>query len=123
MVSCSPCCGSWFQEYEPVHRRGGERVGGAGQRDVALAGEQPRGRVETHPARSGKVDLGPGVQVGEVVLRPRRAVERGDVRLELDQVSRDEPGRQPELPRGAAPAAMPCRGTSRCPASSVSSQV
>ena len=82
----------------PGDRRGGERVGRAGQRDVALAGEQPRGRVEADPAGAGEVDLGPGVQVGEVVLRARRAVERGDVGLELDQVARDEPGRQAELP-------------------------
>ena len=56
------------------------------------------GSSPTQPA-PGKVDLGPGVQVGEVGLRPRRAVERGHVRLELDQVTRDEPGRQPELPQ------------------------
>ena len=51
-------------------RRG---IAACGERDVALAGEQPGGRVEADPAGAGQVDLGPGVQVGEVAARRRRA--------------------------------------------------
>ena len=93
-----------------------ERVGGAGERDVALAGEQAGGRVEADPAGAGQVDLGPGVQVGEVGLRPRRAVERLHVGLELDQVARDEARRQAEVPQQLHQQPAPSRGTSRCPA-------
>src|SRR5271167_2189100 len=38
------------------------------------------------------------MQIGEVDFRSRGTVERRHVRLELDQVSRHEPSRQPELP-------------------------
>jgi hypothetical protein len=51
------------------HRRGADRVGGAGQGDVAFAGEQAGGGVEADPAGAGHVDLGPGVQVGEIGRR------------------------------------------------------
>jgi hypothetical protein len=47
-----------------------------GQRDVAFAGQQARGRVEPDPAGAGQIDLGPGVQVGEVVIGARRPVQR-----------------------------------------------
>ena len=47
-------------------RRGARRLRRRGERDVALAGEQAGGRVEADPAGAGKVDLGPGMQVGEV---------------------------------------------------------
>jgi hypothetical protein len=59
--------------------RDGRRVPGpgrAGERDVALAGEQPGRGVEPDPARARQVDLGPGVQVGEVVVGAGRPVER-----------------------------------------------
>ena len=57
-------------------RGGAQRIGRAGQRDVPFAGEQARGRIEADPARARHVHLGPGVQVGEVVLRPGRPIER-----------------------------------------------
>ena len=63
----------------PADRAPRLRVGGAGERDVPFAGEQPGGRVEADPAGAGQIDLGPGVQVGEVA-RPgptgRRAASR-----------------------------------------------
>ena len=70
--SCRPhsWLGSWFQEYEPVMGAADDRVGGTGERNMALAGEQARGRVEPDPARPGQIDLGPGVQVGEVDFGP-----------------------------------------------------
>ena len=42
------------------------RVRGRGQWDVPFAGEQARRRVQTDPSGAGDVDLGPGVQIGEV---------------------------------------------------------
>src|SRR5262249_21318724 len=78
-------------------RRGVLRVGRAGERDVTLAGEQSRGGIEPDPAGAGKVDLGPGMQVGEVALGPRRSVERCQVRLQLDQIAAGEAGREAEV--------------------------
>ena len=52
--------------------------------------EQAGGRVEPDPAGARQIDLGPGVQVGEVAVGPARAFERIDVGRELDQVARDE---------------------------------
>ena len=51
-------------------RRGADRLGRAGQRDVAFAAEQAGGRVEPDPAGAGQKHFGPGVQVGEVVSAP-----------------------------------------------------
>ncbi len=68
----------------------------AGQRDVALAGQQPGSGIEPDPAGARQVDLGPGVEVREVLVGPRGPVERLDVRLQLDEVSRHEARRQPE---------------------------
>ena len=81
--------------------RGGVAVvRGGGERDVALAGQEAGGRVEADPAGAGQVDLGPGVQVGEVVVGAGRAVERDEVGLELDQVARDEAGGEAEVAQG-----------------------
>ena len=62
-------------------------VGCAGERDVALAREQARGRIESDPASAGDVHLRPGVQVGEVLLRAGGSVERLLVRRELHEVA------------------------------------
>ena len=52
-------------------RRGaGGGSGVAGQRNMAFAGQQARGRVEADPAGAGQIDLGPGVQIGEILGRP-----------------------------------------------------
>ena len=74
------------------------RVGGGGQRQVALAGQQARGRVEADPAGARQEHLGPGMQVGEVGLGTGGpVVERLHVGLELDQVARDEAGGEAEV--------------------------
>jgi hypothetical protein len=64
---------------------------------VAFAGEQPGGGVEPDPARTRQVHLGPGVQVGEVVLGPGRAIEGFFVGGQLHQVARHEARRQPQV--------------------------
>ena len=66
---------------------------------MALAREQARGRIEPDPARAREINLRPGVQIGEIVLRARRPVERFHIRLELDQVARHEARREPEWRR------------------------
>ena len=78
-------------------RSGRRRVRGGGQRDVALAGEQPGGGIESDPPRSGDVHLRPGMQVGEVRSRSGRTVQGRDVGGELHQITRDEPGGQTHL--------------------------
>ena len=60
---------------EAGQRRGAHRIGRARERDVTLAGEQARGGVEPDPARARHVHFGPGVQIGEVLLRTGGAVE------------------------------------------------
>jgi len=86
----------------------------AGERNVAFAGEQARGRIEADPAGAGHIDLGPGVQVGEVGRRAGGTVERLLVGGELYQIARDKARRQAEVaqdlyqqPAGVAAAAQP----------------
>lgn len=87
------------------------RVGRSRQRNVALAGQQPRRRVQPDPAGTRDVCLGPRVQVGEVGGGPRRPVERFDVGCQLNQVAGHEPGGQPELTqdRDQQPRRVPAR--------------
>jgi hypothetical protein len=68
-----------------------------GQRNVAFAGQQPGCRVKADPAGAGQVNLRPGVQVGEVVIGAGRAVERLQIRLELDQIAGDEARGEAEM--------------------------
>ena len=94
-------------------RRGVAVMRGGGERDVAFAGEQARRGVESDPAGAGQIDLGPGVQVGEVVIGARRAVDGDEVGLELDQVAGNEACGEAEVaqdldekPRGVAAGAL-----------------
>ena len=66
------------------------------QRQMALAAEQAGGRVHADPAGAGQIDLGPGVQVGEILVRALRPFERIDVGLELDEIAGDETGGEAE---------------------------
>ena len=77
------------------HRRRARRIRGARERNVTLAGEQPGRGVQPDPAGAGQVHLGPRVQVGEVLLRARRTVQRLLVRRELHQVAGHEARREP----------------------------
>ena len=102
-------------------RRGRHRLGAGGQRDMPLARHQAGGGVQPDPAGAGQVDLGPGVQVGEVGGRPFRPLQRLHVGDELDQVAGDEargvaevaqqlhqqPGGVPAGAAGARPASPP----------------
>ena len=75
-----------------VMRRGGDR-------DMPLAGQHARGDVEADPARAGKIDLGPGVQIGEIVLDLARPLDRIDVGTQLDEIAGDETRGEPEMPQ------------------------
>ena len=77
--------------------RGARRLGRARQRNVTFAREQTGSGVEADPAGAGQIDFAPRVQVGEVAGRAFRAVERGDVGHELNQVAGHESRRQPEM--------------------------
>ena len=83
------------------------------QWNVALTGKQCRGGIEPNPAGPRDVDLGPGVQVGEVLGRAARSIQTRLVRCELDEVARDESSRQTTIAAGPSPAARPCHGRSR----------
>ena len=72
-------------------------IGRAGQGDVALAAEQTAGRVHSHPAGAGKEDLRPRVQVGDVLGDAGWPLQRFDIGLELDRISRGEARREPQV--------------------------
>ena len=68
-----------------------------GERNVAFAAEQPRGRIEPDPAGAGQIDFGPGVQIGEIDVGAGGAVERFDVGPQLDQIAGDKARRQADV--------------------------
>ena len=83
-------------------RRGGDR-------DVPLAREHAGGRIESDPARARQIDLGPGVQIGKVVLDFGRSLDRIDVGTDLDEIAGNETRGEAEMaerldqePRGIA---------------------
>ena len=92
------------------NRRGAERVRRRRQRDVALAGEQPRRRIEPDPSGAGQVHLGPRMQVGEVGRGAARTVERFDVGRRAES---DSPRRTARPGRGDAASAPAASRVSR----------
>ena len=101
-----------------VHRAGNGRGAGrlrrAAQRNMAFAGQQPGGWVQTNPSRAGQINFAPGMQVGEILFRPAGAVEGLLVGRELDEVAGNKTGGQAKPAQAIAPAARRNRGTSRC---------
>ena len=87
-----------FAEFERAGDGGGAAgVGRAGEGDVPFAGEHAGGGVKADPARARKVDLGPGVEIGEVGCGTGGSVERFDVRGELNEIAGDEAGGEAEM--------------------------
>ena len=76
-------------------RRAVMRRGGDG--NMPLAGQHARGDVEPDPARARQIDLGPGVQIGEIALDLARPFDRIDVGAQLDQIAGDEARGEPEM--------------------------
>src|ERR1700758_5214370 len=64
------------------------RRGGDG--DMPFAGGHARSGVKADPPRTGQIDLGPGVQVGEIVCHLDGPVDRIDVGPELNEIAGDE---------------------------------
>ena len=66
-------------------------------RQMAFAAQQARRRVESDPAGARQIDLGPGMQVGEIVFGAGGAFERFYVRPQLNEVAGDEARRQTDV--------------------------
>ena len=98
---------------QPGDRSGRCRLGSGGQRQVPLTGEQSRGGIQPHPPRPRQIHLGPGMQIGEVLLWARRAIERLFIRLQLNQVPRHKPRRQSPMTQqlGQQPGRIAARPT------------
>src|SRR5262249_22368520 len=82
------------------HRSRAQRIRRRGQRDVPLAGEQPRCGIEPDPSSARQVDFGPRVEVGEVHGWAAWSVERLHVGGELYEVSGYEASGQTEVTQG-----------------------
>ena len=76
-----------------IMRRGGER-------DMRFAGQQAGCGIKPDPTRPGQVNLGPGMQIGEIMGRPGGAIDGGQVRFELDQIARHKPRGEPKVAQG-----------------------
>ncbi len=88
------------------------------QGNMALAGQQTGRGVEADPARTRHINFGPCVQIGEVHLGAGWAVQRLEVRCQLDEISRHETGSEAKMPQDlheqpAGIAAGPLAGSKR----------
>jgi hypothetical protein len=79
------------------NRRGVAIMRRRGQRNVALARQEPRGRIEADPPCPWQIDLDPGMEIGEIMVGARRPVERDEVGLQLDQIAGHEARREPQM--------------------------
>ena len=82
---------------QAADRRRGGVVRARGQRQMAFAAQQTGGRIEADPAGTRQIDLGPGMQVGEVARGAGGSIERLDVGLELNEITGHEACRQAEV--------------------------
>ena len=65
---------------------------------MPFPGEKARGRIHTDPAGTGNIDLGPGMQVGEIVFGTGGPVKGFDILFQLNQIAGDKTGGKPEVP-------------------------
>ena len=72
---------------------------------MALPGKQRRSGVEPDPAGARNIDLGPGMQVGEILGRAARAIQTWLVGGELDEVARHKSSCQAAVAVEPSPAA------------------
>ena len=70
-----------------------------GERNMALPGQQPGCGIHSDPAGARQVDFGPGVQIGEILRRAGRPVERLEVGGQLDQIAGHETRCEAEMPQ------------------------
>ena len=71
------------------------RMGGTGQGDMPLAGQQPGGGIKTDPAGTRDINLGPGMEVGKVSFRSRRSIKGFFISAQLHQITTDKARGQP----------------------------
>ncbi len=78
---------------------------------MPFTGEQPRRRIQPDPAGTGDIHLAPGVQIGEIRLRPGGPVQGFHIGGQLHQVAGDETRRQPQVAQDLhqQPAGVPAR--------------
>src|SRR5207245_11322610 len=78
---------------------------------VPLARQHARGDVEPDPPRARQIDLGPGVQIGEIAFDLARALDRIDVGPQLHEIAGDEARREAEVAEDLDQ--QPCRVAAR----------
>ncbi len=66
-------------------------------RQMPLATEHSRGRIHPDPAGAGQINLGPGVQIGKILVRALWPVDRLDVGAQLNEIARDEARGEAEI--------------------------
>ena len=59
--------------------------------------EQTGCGIKAYPSRARKIDLRPGVQVSEIIIRANRAFQGFHVRLKLNQIARNKSRRQAQV--------------------------
>ena len=64
---------------------------------MPLTRKKPRRRIEADPSGTRQIHLAPGMQIREIVFGARWAVDRLLIGFELNQITRDKPGRHPKL--------------------------
>ena len=78
-------------------RRGGAVVRRRGERHMALAAQQAGRRIEPDPAGAGQIDLGPGVQIGEIASAPAGPSSAFMSGLSWIEIAGDETRREAEM--------------------------
>ena len=61
--------------------------------------QQPAGGVQPDPTAARHIHFGPGVQIGEIDLRAAGAIERLDIRSQLNEIARHKPRSHPQMPQ------------------------
>ena len=76
---------------------GRHRVRGAGEGNMTFAGKQAGCWVEPHPAGTGQKYFTPGMQIREVMVGARWAIQRFLVGGQLYQIAGGKAGGQPQM--------------------------
>ncbi len=66
---------------------------------MPFTGKKTGGRIHAHPACTGNIDLGPGMQIGKINFRAGRSIQRLDILLQLHQIPGDKTGGKAERSR------------------------
>ena len=64
---------------------------------MPFSSQQTRGRIHAYPARARQIGFAPGVQVGEISARTRRAIQWLFVSHQLDEIAGDEARRNAQM--------------------------